>query len=44
MRELQPLSIFAATQETFPCRLFDRRNRGVAQDELGRFVGHGANL
>ena len=44
MSELQPLSIFATTQETFRCRLFDRRNRGLAQDELGRFVGHGTNL
>jgi hypothetical protein len=48
MRELprkpSGLSIFAANEETLRCRLFDRRNRGVAQDELGWFVGHGANL
>src|SRR4029077_5635136 len=43
-RKPSGLSLFAATEETFPSWLFDRGNRGVAQNELGRFIAHSPRL
>jgi hypothetical protein len=35
-------SIFATKKSSIPRRLFDRRDRGVAENKFGWFVGHGA--